>query len=138
MKHKKKILLIDDEREMLKLLKKRLEANHFQCITAENPVIGLKKTVKMKPDLILLDLMLPKMSGFGFLRLVKGNPATATIPVVVLTALEDEEIAREAMELGAVGYLTKACAPQELVATIQHILKESLPVFSIPSSVTSP
>lgn len=115
----KKILIVEDEPEMLKLLKKRLEANHFHCLTADNPVDGLKLVVRSKPDLILLDLMLPKISGFGFLRIVKGNPNVAGIPVVVLTALEDEEIAREAMDLGAVGYLTKACAPQELISMIQ-------------------
>jgi DNA-binding response OmpR family regulator len=119
-KQRKKVLVIEDEREMLKLLKKRLEANHFQCITAENPVDGLKRAVKMKPDLILLDLMLPRMSGFGFLRLIKGNPNVAGIPVVVLTALGDEEIAREAMELGAVAYLTKACEPQTLIDTVKE------------------
>lgn len=119
-KTKKKILIIDDEPEILKQVKKRLEANHFECVTAENPVIGLKKTVKTRPDLILLDLMLPKMSGFGFLRIVKGNPNIAAIPVVVLTALGDEEIAREAMDLGAVGYLTKACAPEELVVMVRE------------------
>ena len=119
---RKKILVIDDEPEILKLLKKRLEANHFQCITADNPVEGLQKAVKTKPHLILLDLMLPKMSGFGFLRIVKSNPHLAGIPVVVLTALGDAEITREATDLGAVGYLTKACAPQELISMIQNFV----------------
>lgn len=116
---KKTVLVIDDEPELLKLVKRRLEANRIECVTAENPVIGLEKAVKTRPDLILLDLMMPRMSGLGFLRLVKGNPATAGIPVVVLTALSDEEVAREAMDLGAVGYLTKACASQELISMIQ-------------------
>ena len=117
---KKTVLLIDDEPEILKLLKRRLRAHHFQCETADNPVEGLKKAAQSKPNLILLDLMLPKMSGFGFLRLVKGNPNLAGIPVVVLTALGDEEIAREAMDLGAVGYLTKACPTEELISMIQN------------------
>ncbi len=112
---KKRVLVIDDEPEILKLVRKRLEGNGFDCTVADNPVEGLRQVVKVRPQLILLDLMLPGMSGFGFLRLVKGNPEMASIPVIVLTALGDAEVAREAMDLGAVGYLTKSCSPQELV-----------------------
>ncbi len=120
MKPKKKVLIIDDEPELLELVKKRLEAEGFWCVTAENPVVGLQKISEESPQLILLDLMLPKMSGLGFLRIVKGNPATASIPVVVLTALGDEEVAREAMDLGAVAYLTKVAAPKELMAMVRN------------------
>lgn len=118
--HRKTILIIEDEPDMLRLVKKRLEANSFQCIGAEDPVEGLQKAVRAKPNLILLDLMLPKMSGFGFLRLVKGNPNVANIPVVVLTALGDEEIAREAMDLGAAAYLSKFCNSQTLIDTVKE------------------
>lgn len=116
---KKKVLIIEDELEMALLLKKRMEAHGFKCITVENPVDGLKKAVEGSPDLILLDLMLPKMSGLGFLRIVKGNPNLSIIPVVVLTALQDEEIAREAMDLGAAGFLVKGCDLQELVSMVR-------------------
>jgi DNA-binding response OmpR family regulator len=116
---KKKILVIEDEPEMSRLLKKRIEAHAFECMTAADPVIGLKKAVKGKPDVIVLDLMLPKMSGLGCLRLLKGNPELTGIPVIVLTALGDEEIAGEAMDLGAVKYLTKACDPKELISAIE-------------------
>lgn len=116
---KKKVLVIEDEPEMSRLLKKRIETHDFECMTAPDPVIGLKKAVSGKPDLIVLDLMLPKMSGLGCLRLLKGNPELAGIPVIVLTALGDEEIAGEALDLGAVRYLTKACDPQELISAIE-------------------
>lgn len=118
--HRKTILIIDDEPEVLSLIQDRIESHPFRCITAGDPVIGLQKAVQLKPNLILLDLMLPKMSGIGFLRLIKGNPLTTNIPVIILTALRDEEIARETMGLGAAGYLTKMCSTQELISMIQN------------------
>lgn len=113
------ILIIEDDPDMLALIKRRLEASAFRCLAAENPVDGLQKAVREKPDLILLDLMLPKMSGFGFLRIAKGNPSIAGIPIVVLTALNDAEIAREAMDLGAAAYLSKTSASKDLIATVR-------------------
>lgn len=118
--HKKKILIIDDDDEILSLLEERLQANHFECYTATLPSEGLEKAMQVKPDLVLLDLMLPKMSGFGFIREFKHRSELAEIPIVVLTALADEDIAQEAMNLGAVGYLTKACSAKELVTTIKE------------------
>ena len=64
--------------------------------------------------------MLPKMSGFGVLRMLKGNPKLSSIPVIVLTALGDEEVAREAMNLGAAAYFTKACDPETLIAAMKE------------------
>ncbi len=116
---KKTILLIDDEPEILKALKTRLEANHFRCVTADDPVTGLAKAARMNPDLILLDLMLPRMSGLGCLRNLKRDSHMKEIPVVVLTALGDAEIAAEAMDLGAVSYLTKSCESQELLDVVK-------------------
>ena len=123
---KKSVLVIDDETEILRLLKRRIEASHYRCLTAVNPVEGLQKAVRAKPNLILLDLMLPRMSGFGFLRELKNHPQLKATPVIVLTALGDEEIAREAISLGAIGYLTKACDSEILMNMVHQYIGENL------------
>jgi len=117
---KKKILIIDDDQDIIDLIVDRLKESNFECYTATFPTEGLEKAAEFKPDLVLLDLMLPKMSGFGFMREFKLRSELAHIPVVVLTALADEDIAEEAMNLGAAGYLTKACSAKELLSVVKE------------------
>ena len=115
----KKILVIDDEPDILRLMIELLEAAGYECFQAIEPVDGLKKALEHRPDLIVLDLMLPKMSGFGFLRLIRINPIIGHIPVLVLSGLYDKDVVNEALDLGAKAYLTKGCEPEELIATIR-------------------
>jgi DNA-binding response OmpR family regulator len=115
----KRVLVIDDDPDILTLLKETLEANHFECHVAASPQEGLETAIASKPHLILLDLMLPGMSGFGFMRELKKHKELAATPIVVLTALSDEEIAEESLSLGAKGYLSKACNAKELVTMVQ-------------------
>jgi DNA-binding response OmpR family regulator len=117
---KKRVLVIDDNLDTLKLLKETLEENDFECITASSAIEGLERAIAVRPHLVLLDLMLPRMSGFGFLREFRGHPELNGIPIVVITALGDEEIATEVMDLGAVGYLRKACGTQELLSMVEE------------------
>lgn len=114
----KKILVIDDEPDLLNVVKVRLEFEHFECLTAATPMEGLKLAEEHNPSLILLDLDLPQMSGFGFLREIKQGDRTASIPVVILTANGTEDIAREALSLGAVAFLAKSCHAQTLSQTV--------------------
>lgn len=116
----KKVLVIDDEPQLRQLLRSRLESSSYECFTAEDPAVGMDIAGRVHPDLILLDLMLPKMSGLGCLRELKRNHSLSHIPVLVLTALGDEEIAREAMDLGAAAYVTKTCNPQSLMDMVQE------------------
>ncbi len=113
------ILIIDDNLDTLKLVKDTLESLSFKCITASSAMEGLEKAAAFKPQLILLDLMLPKMSGFGFMREVKSQEDLKKIPVVIYSALGDREIADEIMDLGAAGYLQKMGGTQELVAMVE-------------------
>lgn len=117
---KKKVLIIDDDEDMLFLLKDTFEKNHFECATALTSVEGLYKARTIKPNVILLDLLLPKMSGYGVLRELKGDSVLSEIPVIVLTVLRDNEVARGAMDLGAAGYLTKTCGAEELISTVKR------------------
>lgn len=116
----KTILVVDDDPGFLYLLKETLEENKFRCITAESAGEALEKAKLEEPDLILLDLMLPVMSGHGLIRAFKNNPRFADIPVIVLSALTDGEVAVEMIEQGAVNYLSKACNAEELLETVRQ------------------
>lgn len=118
MNKKIKILVVDDDTDLLYLLKRKLNKLDMECITAVMPSEGLQKASEMNPDLVLLDLNLPKMSGFGFLREFKHRSDLSNIPVVVLTSIADSEVSQEAMNLGAASYLTKSCTDNELFSVI--------------------
>lgn len=117
---KKRILVIDDDRDLLKTVKERLMLHNFSCLTLSSPETVIEKSLKWKPDLILMDLGLPGMSGFGLLREVKNRPRLAHIPVVILSGMSDEEVIREGMRLGAVSFLSKTCGARSLVSTLKE------------------
>lgn len=104
----KKILFIEDEQALQKNLKKALANEGFPLISAFNGEEGLNLAKKEKPDLILLDLILPKLDGFGVLKKLKEDPETEKIPILILTNLEDPYDIQKALELGANKYLVKA------------------------------
>jgi len=120
MSRKKKVLIIDDNDDVLRLVEDTLGKSAYECITAQSAIQGLEKASLEKPQLILLDLMLPKMSGLGFMRELKNNPELKKIPVVAFTTLGDEDIANEILSLGAVGFLRKACSSHELLSMIDN------------------
>ncbi len=120
MRSHKKVLIIDDNPDTLKLIQDILEESHFDCQTAASPSEGLSSAATWKPDLILLDLMMPVMSGLGFLRQIKTMTDLSRIPIIILTSLGDREVATEAMDLGACAFLRKACHPKEIVSAVQE------------------
>jgi len=116
-----KILIIDDDPQIRMLLKDRLEANGYQIYQAENGIIGLEIAKKKNPDLILLDLNMPKMDGFEVLaRLNKEFPE---ITVVILTAHGTVERAVEAMKLGAYDFLPKPSKPDHILMVVKKALE---------------
>ena len=117
---RKVILLIDDDVDFLFLLKETLEANYFKCMVASSAQEGIEMAKMAKPNLILLDLMLPVMSGYGVLRTLKQVTELQHVPIVALTSLADEEIAMETMRLGAVGFLNKSCDAKELINMVSE------------------
>jgi DNA-binding response OmpR family regulator len=116
----KKILLIEDDLDTAKLVADTLEEHAFICLQARTAMAGLNKARLHQPDLILLDLMLPKMSGFGFLRQLQRDTEIKKIPVLILSALNDVDITQEGLNLGAVGFLTKASIGRELLPTVRE------------------
>src|SRR3989344_3869115 len=104
----KTILLIEDEQAIQKTIGERLSQEGYEVIPALDGEIGLKLAGTKKPDLILLDLILPKLQGLEVLKKLKENNETKEIPVAVLTNLEQIETVNKALELGATTYLVKA------------------------------
>jgi DNA-binding response OmpR family regulator len=103
----KKILFIEDEPAFQATLGDFLKASGFDLLAAADGLSGLEMAKKEKPDLILLDLILPKKDGFEVLAELKKDPKTAVIPVIVLTNLESAEDIDRALEAGAVAYMVK-------------------------------
>lgn len=119
-----KILFIEDDRFLLEILVRKLSGEKFEVMTALDAEEGLKKLEEEKPDLILLDLVLPGMHGFDFLKKIKKNPKTSQIPVIILSNLGQKEELEEGMRLGAVDYLIKAhFTPREIIQKVKKYIK---------------
>jgi len=103
-----KILFIEDELALQKSLGELLSSQNFEVISATDGETGVKLTFEEKPDLILLDLILPKLHGLQVLERIKADPRTNKIPVIILTNLEGAKDVEKALELGATTYLVKA------------------------------
>lgn len=102
------MMIIEDDEVLLRALYLALHAGDYTITTASDGDTGLKMVERVKPDIILLDLLLPKMNGFDFLRYIKANPALKNIPVVVLSNLGDQDSIAKAKGLGAVDYFVKS------------------------------
>lgn len=120
-----KILHIDDEASIRLLVKFNLEQNGYEVIQANNGKEGLDLATKENPDLILLDLLLPKIDGLGVCLQLKQNPKTSAIPIIMLTAKKEEVDKVVGLELGADDYLTKPFGQRELLARIKAVLRRS-------------
>lgn len=105
---KKKILLVEDDTNLASVYKARLELEGFDVVLVGNGEEALSTTVHEKPDLILLDAMMPKISGFDVLDILRNTPDTANIRVIMLTALSQEKDKQRAQSLGADEYLVKS------------------------------
>lgn len=118
----KNILVVDDTPDTVYLLRITLEQANYRVTTAENGQQALECTAKDRPDLILMDIAMPVMSGLDALQHLKGNAATADIPVVLLTAQDSYEEMTKGWESGTDLYLTKPFSPAELLSYIKCIL----------------
>jgi len=120
---KHKILVVDDDVTLLEMYKERLELSGFDVKTATNGEEGIKLVGDFKPDLILLDIMMPRVNGFDVMESLKKNPDTADIPVLMLTALVQESSKQRAQETGAAGYIIKSeTMPGEVIKKIEETI----------------
>lgn len=116
------ILSVDDERDVTELVHFHLTRAGYEVLTAASGREALECIRLHRPDLILLDLMLPDIDGLGVCEILRHNPATATIPVVILTAWATTDARHLGLDVGALDYLTKPFSPKELVARVQRLL----------------
>jgi len=120
---KKKILVVDDEQVTLKLLSIRLGINGFDVVTASDGAAGLECARKEKPDLIVLDLMLPNINGFEICRMLKFDDLYKHIPIIILSALHDQKERDRAVECGADAYFIKPFDLDLLLSKIRNLLE---------------
>lgn len=119
----KKILLIEDNNEMRENTSEILSLANYAVLTAENGKIGVEAAKKDKPDLIICDIMMPDLDGYGVLHILSKDPETAGIPFIFLTAKAEKSDMRKGMNLGADDYLTKPFDDTELLSAVEVRLK---------------
>lgn len=119
-----RILVVDDEPHIVKLITFSLGKHGFECLTAGDGATAIEMAAAEKPDLILMDVMMPVMSGFEALRKLKADVVTAGIPVVMLSAKSQKYEVAEGMESGATEYICKPFTPKDLVEKVNAVLQD--------------
>jgi two-component system alkaline phosphatase synthesis response regulator PhoP len=120
---KGKILVVDDENYILHILDFSLGAEGYEVITAEDGEAAVRKAKEQRPDLIVLDVMMPKMDGFEACRMIKRDPDLSTTPVILLSAKARDIDQKQGYEAGADDYITKPFSPGRLVDRVQGLLR---------------
>src|SRR5690606_2717229 len=120
---KKKILIIEDTEFMKKLISDVLKEAGYEVVTASSGEEGLQKVREEKPDLVLLDVVMPGMDGFEVCRILREDESNNLMPIIMLTAQENEDHKLEGLELGADDYIIKPFNSRELVSRVRNTLK---------------
>lgn len=124
---RKKVLIVDDEPAIRDMLKVALEIADFDCIEAKNAYEAQIAITDQRPDLVLLDWMMPEVSGLELLRRWRQHEETASIPVIMLTAKAEEENTVRGLDTGADDYIAKPFSPRELASRIKALLRRAQP-----------
>jgi DNA-binding response OmpR family regulator len=117
------ILSVDDERDVTELLRFHLTKAGYEVLTASSGREAIETIRCRRPDLVLLDLMLPDIVGFGVCEILRCNAATAAIPIIILSAWETADARNVGMELGALDYVTKPFSPRDLVERVDRLFR---------------
>lgn len=118
----KKILIIDDESELVKAMTIRFKANGYEVITVSDGSVGVDKAGEIKPDLILLDIVMPKMDGHEVCKKLKGNLQTKDIPIVIFTASDQWDLEKKCMSAGATAVFRKPLEGTKVLELINKLL----------------
>ncbi len=119
----KKLLVIEDEKDIVEILKAILEHEGYEVLCAYDGEEGLKSAIENKPDLVVTDIMMPKMDGFEVAEKLKQHPDTTGIPIVMLTAKDQEVDRQRGLSLGIAAYIIKLFDLEELIATIKETIE---------------
>ncbi len=128
----KRVLIIEDDKDIVELVRYNLEREGFQVATASDGLTGLAQLKKFPPALLILDLMLPNLSGLEICKEIRRNQTLNQLPILILTARAEETDRVLGLELGADDYVTKPFSPRELVARVKALLRRTEPSESPP------
>ena len=121
--HPKKILIVEDEQDIAQLVRHYLEKEGFHISIAKTGLEALTLAASNRPDLVILDLMLPQLDGLEVCKTLRNKPETALLPIIMLTAKNEETDTVIGLELGADDYVTKPFSPKALVARVKSLLR---------------
>jgi DNA-binding response OmpR family regulator len=122
---KAKLLLVEDDVTLVKMYERKFLSDGYEVSIAYDGLEGLEKVGKEKPDLVLLDIMLPKLDGLAMFKKMRGQPETFNTPVILLTNFGQEDAVFECYKLGAIDYIVKAnVTPQQVVEKVEKFLAE--------------
>jgi len=138
MRMPEKILVVDDDVDTLRLIGLMLQRQGYQIVAANNGTQALSMTLSERPDLILLDVMMPDMDGYEVSRQLRANPATSDIPIIMFTAKSQVDDKVQGFESGADDYLTKPTQPRELFAHVKAVLARGKKPVAVPTPLTAP
>ena len=120
-----RILVVDDDKEIVRLVRAYLEQDGYQVLTAYDGETALHILRRERPDLVVLDLMLPDRDGWDVTRIVRGDPALPATPIIMLTARVEDQDKIVGLEMGADDYVTKPFNPREVVARVRAVLRRA-------------
>jgi phosphate regulon transcriptional regulator PhoB len=131
----KRVLIVEDDRDIVELVRYNLEKEGFQVLAAGDGTAGLVQLRKSPPDLLVLDLMLPKLSGLEICKEIRRNASLNRLPILMLTARGEEADRVVGLELGADDYVTKPFSPRELVARVKALLRRVEPAGAVDKPI---
>ncbi len=117
-----KVLVVDDELFILNLLKNGLTEHGFEVLTAENGFEAILAVEEHRPDVVITDIMMPRLTGLELLKALKNNPATADVPVFLISAMDQADMVQQGLDMGAVDYITKPFKINEIIGKLRHHL----------------
>ena len=135
MAHKENILIVEDEKDIVRMLEYNLGKEGFKTASALNGKDAITLAQRERPNLILLDLMLPGIDGLEVCKSLKSNTRTSSIPIIILTAKSQESDIIVGLELGADDYVTKPFSPRELIARIKAVLRRIKDKDGLPDTI---